>query len=114
MTRKPPIRHRFFEGDGLLLAADTAGEAADVAPIIFLHGGGQSRRSWRRAISLAATAGHYAVVLDLRGHGDSDWAIDADSDEVAGSYRYYLAACSDLMSPGQARPSSGLFSGIQD
>lgn len=45
---------------------------------VLLHGGGQTRHSWGRAAARFADAGWDAVTLDLRGHGDSEWAPDAD------------------------------------
>ena len=71
-----PVK-RIFQGDGVAIAADCFGEPS-VRPILFAHGGGQSRTAWRGAARAAADAGYYAVSLDLRGHGDSDWAPDGD------------------------------------
>jgi pimeloyl-ACP methyl ester carboxylesterase len=62
-------------GSGLELAADAAG-ALDAPLILFLHGSGQTRQSWGAALDQAAKRGYRAVSLDLRGHGDSDWAAD--------------------------------------
>jgi pimeloyl-ACP methyl ester carboxylesterase len=66
-----------FEGLGVRLAADVGGDAAGL-PILFLHGGGQTRHSWGRAAAELAASGYFVVSLDLRGHGDSDWAADGD------------------------------------
>jgi pimeloyl-ACP methyl ester carboxylesterase len=60
---------------GLRLIADIQGPAQGPA-ILFLHGSGQTRHSWDRAVGEAATRGYRAVSLDLRGHGDSGWAAD--------------------------------------
>ena len=60
-------------GSDLNLVADAAGPA-DAQKILFLHGGGQTRQSWRGAVERATKRGYRAVSLDLRGHGDSDWA----------------------------------------
>lgn len=68
---------RMLRGDGLDLAADCYGEPK-ARTVIFAHGGGQSRTAWRGAARAAAAAGYYAISLDLRGHGDSDWASDGD------------------------------------
>lgn len=62
-----------LEGAGVTLSADVAGPR-DAQPIIFLHGGGQTRHSWKRALEQAARRGYHAISLDLRGHGDSDWS----------------------------------------
>lgn len=66
-----------FKGDGLALIGEAFGDPA-AAPILFFHGGGQSRSAWRRAASLVGDAGFYGVTFDLRGHGDSEWAADGD------------------------------------
>lgn len=66
-----------LRGDGLDLAADIYGPA-DGPPVMFFHGGGQSRRSWRGAARRTGEAGYRAYSVDLRGHGDSGWATDGD------------------------------------
>ena len=43
---------------------------------LFLHGGGQTRHSWKRTGDHLAAAGLRVVTLDCRGHGDSDWSPD--------------------------------------
>ncbi|MCC1497010.1 alpha/beta fold hydrolase [Alcanivorax sp. 1008] len=45
----------------------------DGAPIILLHGGGQTRHAWQGSARVLAQAGWRAISVDLRGHGDSDW-----------------------------------------
>jgi pimeloyl-ACP methyl ester carboxylesterase len=66
-----------LDGDGLELAADAYGPQAG-RPVLLLHGGGQTRRSWRSAAEQLADAGVRAVAVDLRGHGDSAWSPEAD------------------------------------
>ncbi|OYY72852.1 alpha/beta fold hydrolase [Sphingomonas sp. 28-63-12] len=68
-----------FDGDGLSLCADAFGDP-DAPPVLFFHGGGQSRRAWRGSARRVAAAGYYGLTFDLRGHGDSDWAGDGDYD----------------------------------
>lgn len=46
--------------------------------VVLLHGGGQTRHSWRRTAADLATQGWRAAALDARGHGDSGWAPDGD------------------------------------
>jgi len=66
-----------LQGDGLELVADAAGPIG--APtLLFLHGGGQTRKSWGTALQKAAARGYRALALDQRGHGDSGWASDGD------------------------------------
>ena len=60
---------------GIELRADVAGPA-DAPTILFLHGSGQTRQSWGRALSEAARRGFRGFTIDLRGHGDSDWSPD--------------------------------------
>ena len=64
-------------GDGVLLEADAIGDPA-APPVLFFHGGGQSRRSWRIAAERVAAAGYRGLTFDLRGHGGSAWAADGD------------------------------------
>lgn len=44
--------------------------------MFFLHSAGQSRRGWAAVAGVVAAAGYRAITIDLRGHGDSDWAPD--------------------------------------
>lgn len=64
-------------GDGVAMVADAWGDP-DAPPVLFFHGGGQSRRSWRGSARTVAAAGYRALAFDLRGHGDSGWAADGD------------------------------------
>ena len=67
-----------FEGfEGLHLVADVRGDP-EAWPVLFLHGGGQTRNAWGSTAEVVARAGWRAVALDLRGHGDSDWAPNGD------------------------------------
>lgn len=68
-----------FAGRNVELKADFAGPVAG-QPILFLHGGGQTRQSWGKALVSAARRGYCAISLDLRGHGDSDWSPDGRYD----------------------------------
>ena len=69
---------RVFKGHGgLSLKADVGGDPEDPA-VVLLHGGGQTRHSWSKAARALMLAGRYVVSLDLRGHGESQWAPDGD------------------------------------
>lgn len=69
---------REFRGhNNLLLSADAFGDPKD-PPVLFAHGGGQTRHAWGGAAQALGAAGWYAVTLDLRGHGDSSWCPDGD------------------------------------
>ena len=49
----------------------------DAPPLLLLHGGNQSAHSWD-LVSLHLAARWRVLALDQRGHGDSEWARDAD------------------------------------
>ncbi len=67
-----------FEGfEGLRLVADVRGDP-DAPPVLFLHGGGQTRHAWAATAGTVAAQGWRTVAMDLRGHGDSDWAANGD------------------------------------
>src|SRR5262245_60248703 len=65
--------------DGLVLRGDAFGRA-DAPPVLLLHGGGQTRHSWSGTARRLAREGWHALSLDLRGHGESDWAPDGAYD----------------------------------
>jgi pimeloyl-ACP methyl ester carboxylesterase len=62
-------------GSGVRMIADVVGQPDDPT-LLFLHGSGQTRQSWGRALEQAAGRGYRAFSFDLRGHGDSDWSPD--------------------------------------
>ena len=72
----------FQSADGLTLRADAWGDEKN-APVLLLHGGGQTRHAWSGTGQTLAEAGWYAVSLDLRGHGESDWSPDGNYDHMA-------------------------------
>lgn len=73
-----PAHLLHFEGArGTRLAADGFGDPRD-PPVLLLHGAGQTRHSWATSAETLAAEGWYAVALDHRGHGESDWAHDGD------------------------------------
>jgi pimeloyl-ACP methyl ester carboxylesterase len=67
----------FVGRDGNRLAADAAGDPSD-PPVLLLHGGGQTRHSWGTTLGAVAGKGWRAYAVDLRGHGESEWAPDGD------------------------------------
>ncbi len=72
------VRPVSFEGHkGVTIAGDAWGNPGD-PPVILLPGGGQTRHAWGGTAEKLAAAGWYALSLDLRGHGESEWAPDAD------------------------------------
>ncbi len=49
----------------------------ELRPILFLHGGALTAHTWDLCC-LALRDEFHCIALDQRGHGDSDWAPDAD------------------------------------
>jgi pimeloyl-ACP methyl ester carboxylesterase len=68
---------RFDGFEGIHLVADVWGDDSDW-PVLMMHGGGQTRHAWGGAAKVLAGDGWKAVCLDLRGHGDSEWALNGD------------------------------------
>jgi pimeloyl-ACP methyl ester carboxylesterase len=67
-----------FEGfEGIHLVGDVWGDD-DAWPVLLMHGGGQTRHAWGGAAKALAAEGWRAVSIDLRGHGDSEWALNGD------------------------------------
>ncbi|WP_405177500.1 alpha/beta hydrolase [Nocardia sp. NBC_01377] len=72
-----PVRLRLRGSGGIELAGDHFGPV-DGRLVVFLHGGGQTRHSWKLTGAKLGLAGMRVVTLDARGHGDSEWAKDRD------------------------------------
>ena len=77
MSAAAPRELRLTGEGEVRLRADAWGDP-EAPPALFLHGGGQTRHAWGRTASALAHDGWHAVALDLRGHGESDWAPDGD------------------------------------
>lgn len=72
------VERQVFSGfEGVRLVGDVRGDP-DARPVLFLHGGGQTRHAWGTAAATVAREGWRTVALDLRGHGESDWAANGD------------------------------------
>lgn len=57
------------------------GEAFDAdgpVAIVLVHGGGQTRHTWRRVARTLQAQGLPCLSFDQRGHGDSDWIDSGD------------------------------------
>jgi pimeloyl-ACP methyl ester carboxylesterase len=67
------VRHVLLPS-GVRAEADVYGGSG--RPVILLHGGGQTRHSWRRTAEALAEAGFTALPFDQRGHGGSGRAPD--------------------------------------
>ncbi len=77
-TQDPEKRPITLRGaTGLALAADAWGDPT-APPVLLLHGGGQTRHAWSGTGEVLARHGWHAIAMDLRGHGDSEWAPDGD------------------------------------
>ncbi len=46
-------------------------------PVVFLHGGGLTARTWD-IVCLGLRDDYHCLALDLRGHGDSEWSPTCD------------------------------------
>jgi pimeloyl-ACP methyl ester carboxylesterase len=74
-TAMPPAIRRFASKRLSLSYAEWG--PADAPPLLLIHGGRDHCRSWDW--TAAALSGRYRIIApDLRGHGDSDWAIDGN------------------------------------
>ena len=71
-------QRRITTGSGLSLVAERFGSSSERPPVLLLHGGGQTRHSWSGTAGQLAARGYEAWTVDLRGHGESDWAPDGD------------------------------------
>ncbi|MBD90543.1 MAG: alpha/beta hydrolase [Deltaproteobacteria bacterium] len=82
--------------DGLRIAADHYG-SPDAEPVLFLHGGGQTRHSWDEAARAVTERGWRAVCADLRGHGESEWSPSGvySASELANDVKDLVAAVGD-------------------
>ena len=84
-----------FEGfEGIHLVADVWGDDRDW-PVLFMHGGGQTRHAWGNAAESVSRSRWKAVSLDLRGHGDSEWALGGDYSFT--SYAMDCVAVADVL-----------------
>ncbi|HTV68472.1 MAG TPA: alpha/beta hydrolase [Rhizobiaceae bacterium] len=77
MTQPKPLE--FTGAENNRLAADLWDGRGH--PVVFLHGGGQTRRAWDATARRVAAAGMRAISVDQRGHGESAWV-------ESGNYRF--------------------------
>lgn len=91
------IEFRTSRGN-LRLVADAYGDERR-QPVLLAHGGGQTRHAWGKTAQQIADDGFYAVALDLRGHGESDWAHDKDYD-----FRTYAQDVIDVVQTFSRKP----------
>jgi len=62
---------------GVQIVGDRRGDPSG-PPVVFLHGGGQTRYSWGGTADAVAEKGWHALTLDARGHGESEWSPKGD------------------------------------
>jgi pimeloyl-ACP methyl ester carboxylesterase len=102
----PPPTEGCVRVNGLALRWLDWGDPA-APPIVLLHGGGQSARTWD-ACCLVLARRHRCLALDQRGHGDSAWSpegaygFDDHADDIAA----FIDAL-DLTAPTLAGMSMG-------
>jgi non-heme chloroperoxidase len=71
--------HKAISSDCAAIAWEEWGSPAG-REILFIHGFNQCRLSWLRQFTDVALAGRYRMIaMDLRGHGESDKPLDANS-----------------------------------
>jgi len=71
------IEKLVLETRGATIVGDRA-QLPGAPVLIFSHGAGQTRHSWRGAMAAVWREGFEAVSLDLRGHGESSWPQAVD------------------------------------
>ena len=67
---------RFRSREGFDLVADVIDTGNPW--VVMLHGGGQTRGSWKRSATSLAADGFSVVTVDARGHGESGWSPNGD------------------------------------
>lgn len=87
----------FLTRGGLRLVATECGRRGDPS-VLLSHGGGQTRHSWHSTTAHLGASGWHAVALDLRGHGDSDWAPDGDY-SIESFAKDLIDVCAELHRP---------------
>ena len=73
--------------------------------VLLLHGGGQTRHSWREAGPTLARDGWTAIAIDFRGHGDSDRAADAPHKPLRRSVNLLATTSRPAPAAGDAPPA---------
>jgi pimeloyl-ACP methyl ester carboxylesterase len=63
---------KFQTEKAITIIADAFGNPEN-DPILLLHGGGQTRNSWKKTGQILAQKGWYVIATDARGHGESSW-----------------------------------------
>lgn len=88
--------------NGVELLGDLGGPE-DGPTVILLHGGGQTRHSWAGTWAHLVDNGYRALSLDLRGHGDSQWAPEGDYS--------HISFAADVIAASRSMPSPPILIG---
>src|SRR3546814_11902988 len=95
--------HMTFDGSGgISIAASLVGDGLGRPPVLLAHGGGQTRRTWRKTMQQLAQHGYRSLAIDMLGHGESDWA-DPDQYRFADFAKDILAVCDRLIGRASGR-----------
>src|SRR3546814_17283432 len=109
--------HMTFDGSGgISIAANLVGDGLGRPPVLLAHGGGQTRRTWRKKMQQLEQQGYRSLAIDMRGHGDSDWAApdqyrfaDVGKVNVAVCEKIGRETCRERMGPlGENTVSAGI------
>ncbi|HMS19808.1 MAG TPA: alpha/beta hydrolase [Sphingorhabdus sp.] len=85
----------FVDSGGIAIAASRIGEDSRRGPVILAHGGGQTKRTWRKTMHMLEQQGFCSIAIDMRGHGESEWA-PPDQYRFADFGKDILAVCDTL------------------
>jgi hypothetical protein len=81
-------------------------------PILFLHGGALTAHTWDLCC-LALRDEFHCIALDQRGHGDTDWAPDADYSNARMSGALSMNSVSTGLSSSACRWAQSMRSPLQ-
>ncbi|KFB10056.1 alpha/beta fold hydrolase [Nitratireductor basaltis] len=74
-------------------------------PVLFFHGGGQTRYAWDATAERLAKCGMRAITIDQRGHGESDW-VESENYSFGHYAEDVAAIVAQIMSKFHQRPSA--------
>ncbi|GGD86921.1 peroxidase [Tsuneonella deserti] len=96
---------------GITLVAEAHGDIRGM-PVLLAHGGGQTRRAWKRVMGDLAQAGFRAIAFDMRGHGASEWSKTGAYDIRDFAADLIAAAASMEVKPALVGASLGGLAGL--
>jgi pimeloyl-ACP methyl ester carboxylesterase len=80
-------RINFVGADRNALVGSRWDPANSRGSVLLLHGGGQTRHSWKSTAERLAATGWTAITVDARGHGDSAWTAQYRLDNFVADLR---------------------------